>query len=61
MTLISEEVKSPTEARLISALQTPMEEQNYVAEKVKMKRHMGLMEGIAVILGIIFGSGNIIG
>ncbi|CAG9815729.1 unnamed protein product [Phaedon cochleariae] len=26
-------------------------------EKVKLKQHMGLLEGVAIILGIIFGSG----
>ncbi|KAJ8973731.1 hypothetical protein NQ317_012870 [Molorchus minor] len=33
---------------------SPMEEQDN--GKIKMKRHMGLLEGVAVILGIIFGS-----
>lgn len=26
-------------------------------EKVKMKKQLGLLEGVAIILGIIFGSG----
>lgn len=28
-------------------------------EKVQMKKELGLLEGVAIILGIIFGSGNI--
>lgn len=47
----SEDLKSPTEDLLISA----PPDQN---EKIKMKKHMGLMEGVAIILGIIFGSGD---
>lgn len=27
-------------------------------EKVKMKKQLGLLEGVAIILGIIFGSGE---
>ncbi|XP_063909553.1 Y+L amino acid transporter 2 [Zophobas morio] len=48
-------VKSPTENRLISPAETPREEM--VEEKVKMKKQLGLLEGVAIILGIIFGSG----
>lgn len=29
------------------------------SEKVRMKKQLGLLEGVAIILGIIFGSGNI--
>lgn len=28
-------------------------------EKVQMKKELGLLEGVAIILGIIFGSGNL--
>lgn len=28
--------------------------------KVKMKKQLGLLEGVAIILGIIFGSGKLI-
>ena len=28
-----------------------------VGEKVKMKKQLGLLEGVAIILGIIIGSG----
>ncbi|CAG9766074.1 unnamed protein product [Ceutorhynchus assimilis] len=34
---------------------TTMEE--IKTDKIKMKKHMGLLEGVAIILGIIFGSG----
>lgn len=36
-------------------LMTPVEEK--ANEKVKMKKELGLLEGVAIILGIIFGSG----
>lgn len=29
-----------------------------LGEKVQMKKQLGLLEGVAIILGIIFGSGN---
>lgn len=49
------ELQSPTEDNLIS----PSNESNDIGdEKIKMKKHMGLMEGVAIILGIIFGSGK---
>lgn len=28
-----------------------------MSDKVKMKKQLGLLEGVAIILGIIFGSG----
>lgn len=50
-------MQSPTEDNLIS----PTIDHNEIGEeKIKMKQHMGLMEGVAIILGIIFGSGNYI-
>lgn len=49
------ELQSPTEDILIS----PTREHDPTKdEKIKMKKHMGLMEGVAIILGIIFGSGK---
>ncbi|XP_050295873.1 Y+L amino acid transporter 2 [Anthonomus grandis grandis] len=47
-----EDLNSPTENPLITS--TIDQDQN---EKIKMKKHMGLLEGVAIILGIIFGSG----
>lgn len=29
-----------------------------MTDKVQMKKQLGLLEGVAIILGIIFGSGN---
>ena len=29
-------------------------------EKVKMKKQLGLLEGVAIILGIIIGSGEVV-
>lgn len=43
------ELKSPVENPLL----TPMEE-----DKVRMKKELGLLEGVAIILGIILGSGR---
>lgn len=47
------ELQSPTENKLIS----PDMDTSELDGKIKMKKHMGLMEGVAIILGIIFGSG----
>ncbi|XP_044259521.1 Y+L amino acid transporter 2 [Tribolium madens] len=47
-------VKSPTENMLLSPVETPTQ---VIPEKVKMKKQLGLLEGVAIILGIIFGSG----
>lgn len=54
-------VQSPTEDQLITPVDPTLNlpgDDIAVNEKVKMKKHMGLMEGIAIILGIIFGSGD---
>lgn len=45
------ELKSPVENPLLS----PVEEN--MTDKVKMKKELGLLEGVAIILGIILGSG----
>jgi hypothetical protein len=49
-------VKSTTEDMLLSPTETPQVE--VLEEKVKMKKQLGLLEGVAIILGIIFGSGE---
>lgn len=58
------ELPSPSEQVLVS----PTSEHNAFAEqtnssgkvdKVQMKKQLGLLEGVAIILGIIFGSGEI--
>ncbi|XP_066143386.1 Y+L amino acid transporter 2 [Euwallacea fornicatus] len=51
-----EVTKSPTEDHLISPAD-PAPNAEGLNEKIKMKKHMGLLEGVAIILGIIFGSG----
>ena len=33
--------------------------ENKGEEKVKMKKQLGLLEGVAIILGIIIGSGDV--
>lgn len=43
------DLNSPTEMALM--------EGNQKEDKVKMKKQLGLLEGVAIILGIIFGSG----
>lgn len=45
------DLPSPTELNSI----TP---DNEKGGKIKMKKQLGLLEGVAIILGIIFGSGN---
>lgn len=47
-------VQSPTEAPLVS----PSTENKCDNGKVQMKKQLGLIEGTAIILGIIFGSGK---
>lgn len=54
-----ENLQSPTEVKLIGALEMEAPEDANDG-KIKMKKHMGLLEGVAIILGIIFGSGMII-
>lgn len=57
-------LQSPTEMPLVSPTSDIV--QSFTAEnqsgdgngKVKMKKQLGLTEGIAIILGVIFGSGN---
>lgn len=39
---------------------TPMTEEIPNGAKVRMKKELGLLEGVAIILGIIFGSGEYI-
>jgi len=54
-------VQSPTEDQLITPVDPTLNlpgDDTVVNEKIKMKKHMGLLEGIAIILGIIFGSGD---
>lgn len=54
-------LQTPTEAPLVSpssdgAPANPDADDN---GKVQMKKQLGLVEGVAIILGIIFGSGAI--
>lgn len=49
-------IKSPTEQTLISSNSQSGEPQE-CTEKIKLKKQLGLLEGCAIILGIIFGSG----
>lgn len=52
-------VQTPTEAPLVSPSSEVMPSDLDGADngKVKMKKQLGLVEGTAIILGIIFGSG----
>nr|CAI5868576.1 unnamed protein product [Callosobruchus analis] len=50
------DLASPTEIKLTSAMNGEIDT-DIDNGKVKMKKHMGLLEGVAIILGIIFGSG----
>lgn len=42
----------------IEQMQRMTDENDDVGNKVKMKKQLGLLEGVAIILGIIFGSGT---
>lgn len=56
------DLRSPTttEMELISPISAgvPSIEEEPRNERNKMKKELGLLEGVAIILGIIFGSGN---
>lgn len=43
---------------LPSPIQNELIPEDIKDDKVRMKKELGLLEGIAIILGIIFGSGN---
>jgi len=50
------------EMKLISSddegsIRSPLNNQQKLVNKIQMKKQLGLLEGIAIILGIIFGSG----
>lgn len=50
------------EMQLISSddersIRSPCENQQKLTNKIHMKKQLGLLEGVAIILGIIFGSG----
>ncbi|XP_043504739.1 Y+L amino acid transporter 2 [Polistes fuscatus] len=49
---------SPREMQLINSVDDSDIKENYKdGEKVRLKKQLGLLEGVAIILGIIFGSG----
>ncbi|XP_014600893.1 PREDICTED: Y+L amino acid transporter 2 [Polistes canadensis] len=49
---------SPREMQLINSVDDSDVKENYKdGEKVRLKKQLGLLEGVAIILGIIFGSG----
>lgn len=57
-----QDLNSPSELPLVSPIfedaRLPNGSSNNVDDdKVKMKKQLGLLEGVAIILGIIFGSG----
>lgn len=55
-------IQSPTEMPLVSPISEMASAENHKCEngnaKVQMKKQLGLTEGTAIILGIIFGSGK---
>lgn len=54
-------VGTPSELPLVSPnseIVPPFPNQNG-NDKVQMKKQLGLLEGVSIILGIIFGSGNL--
>lgn len=54
-------IQSPTEAPLVSPTSDVVPSNTNPDDngKVQMKKQLGLVEGTAIILGIIFGSGKI--
>lgn len=50
-----EDLASPSEKLLITPVTSPVEDNE---DKVKMKKQLGLLEGCAIIVGIICGSGK---
>lgn len=63
-TTMANNLQSPTDMPLVNPMNgsvASMRSQNASDEgngKVKMKKQLGLIEGVAIILGIIFGSGE---
>lgn len=55
MTQKTPDLPSPTGDMLISPINSTLEGE---PEKVKLKKELGLLEGVAIILGIIIGSGK---
>lgn len=49
------DLNSPSEVRLIEQMERMRDDDD---NKVRMKKQLGLLEGVAIILGIIFGSGK---
>lgn len=54
--------ESAKEIQLINSdedgsIQSPTDNRKKSVGKVQMKKQLGLLEGVAIILGIIFGSG----
>lgn len=49
---VVEELPTPSDKLLVTPVTSPTED-----EKVKMKKQLGLLEGCAIIVGIICGSG----
>ena len=48
-------LNSPTSVNTMDEIFSVMEKES--DEKVRMKKQLGLLEGVAIIVGIIFGSG----
>lgn len=51
-------VGTPTELPLVSPNSENLPPFPNENDKVQMKKQLGLLEGVSIILGIIFGSGN---
>lgn len=52
---------SPREMQLINSVDdTDVKGEYNDVEKIRLKKQLGLLEGVAIILGIIFGSGKIL-
>lgn len=58
MSIKADEMPTPSD-KLLSSPETAPEVANINSDdKVKMKKELGLLEGVAIILGVILGSGK---
>lgn len=60
--MVKESNESTKDIQLINSddegsIRLPSDNQQKPMSKVQMKKQLGLLEGVAIILGIIFGSG----
>ena len=57
---MSSSILDPASLQPLTAAADPYRRQSTIsaAEKIKLKKELGLLEGVAIIIGIIIGSGE---